>query len=129
MQFSDLVGDVRAAHGNVLITSGIDQEVVVVQLQHLFPFRNDVQVTEGFCPLDVFHVQSTKAVSFDIVSEDTVARAHVDGVHFVAIDERILRHDVPLRGFGVGEGEELGSFVRHERMFRGDWNGEWPKFQ
>ena len=56
VQFSDLVGDVGAAHGDVLITSGVDQEVVVVQLQHLFPFRNDVQVTEGFGPFDVFHV-------------------------------------------------------------------------
>ena len=129
MQFSDLVGDVRAAHGDVLITSGVDQEVVVVQLQHLFPFRNDVQVTQGFCPLDVFHVQSTKTVSFDIVSEDTVAGADVDGVHFVAVDERILRHDVPLGWFGVGEGKEFGGFVRHKGMFRSDWNGKWPKFQ
>ena len=68
-------------------------------------------------------------MGFDIVSEDTVARADVDGIHFVAIDERVLRHDVPLGWFGIGEGKEFGSFVRHERMFRGDWNWEWPKFQ
>ena len=44
---------------------------------------------------------------FDIVSEDTVARVDVDGIHFVAIDERVLRHDVPLGCFGVGQGKEL----------------------
>ena len=56
LQLLDLVRDVRAAQRNILIISGVDQEVVVVELKHLFPFRNDVQVTEGFGPFDVFHV-------------------------------------------------------------------------
>ena len=44
-------------------------------------------------------------MGFDIVSEDAVARADVDGVHFVAIDKRVLRHNVPLWGLGIGQGK------------------------
>ena len=63
---------------------------------------------------------------FHIVSENTVARAEVDGVHFVAVDERVLRHDVPLGWFGVGEGKEVGSFGGHKGMFGSDRDWEWP---
>ena len=65
---------------------------------------------------------------FDIVFEDTVVRADIDGIHFVAIDERVLVHDVPLGWFGVGQGKELGSFSRHKGVLGSDWNWKWPNF-
>ena len=68
-------------------------------------------------------------MSFDIVSENTVAGADVDGIHFVAVDERVLRHDVPLWGFGVGQGKEVRSFAGHKGVVMNDWNRKRPKFQ
>ena len=65
-------------------------------------------------------------MSFDIVSQDTVARADVDGIHFVAIDERVLRHEVPLGWFGVRQGKEVRSFGGHKGMFGSDRDWEWP---
>ena len=60
-------------------------------------------------------------MSLHIVSENTVAGADVDGIHFVAVDERVLRHDVPLWGFGVGQGKEVRSFAGHKGVVRSDW--------
>ena len=68
-------------------------------------------------------------MSLHIVSENTVAGADVDGIHFVAVDERVLRHDVPLWGFRVGQGKEVGNFAGHKGVARGDWDRKRPNFQ
>ena len=57
VRFPELASNAVAVQRDVLIVGGVDQEVVVIHLKHLFPYWNNVQITQSFGTCDVYEVQ------------------------------------------------------------------------